>query len=296
VEGGFGRIRRAASALASIAIAGAIAWCAVAVHRALPTGAPLTAGAAPPASPALAMTGAATILEQKTALGGAGFTFEIVQRSTMHAKPGGPLIDIPDPNDRHKSLGLTDTYELGSLIERGSTTPAGFTMEMRTGPAAGKDPDWSAAYQFGVIATGGKVFRNDGDGWYKTNSPPGIGLDPATAALLPSLLRNATNPANSGFSKVGDVLLPTVSATGSVADFPGVVAADGATFTNLVAPVEFTFDDQGRLALLHSVAQNTNLAQYDLLVDTLITFGYPAVAPALPDPTPTRPETTKVVP
>lgn len=255
----------------------------------------LAVGAPTPASPTEALSAAALLFEQKTAKGGPGYTFEIVQRSTIHARAGGPQIEIPDPIDRNKSLGFADTYAVGSLIERGAVTPDGFTMEMRTGPAPGKPADWTAPYQFGVISTAGKTFRNDGAGWYLTDSPPGIGLDPATAALLPDLLRNATGAANDGFAQVGDVLLPQISATAKVADIPGVVAADGAPFTELVGPAEFSVDAEGRLAQVHIVARNTNLDVYDLLVDTTISFAYPDQAGPLPEPVPARPASADVV-
>lgn len=255
----------------------------------------LAVGAPTPASPSLAMTGAAAILDQKTAKGGPGYTFEIVQRSTINARAGGPQIEIPDPIDRHKSLGFADTYEVGSLIERGAVTPDGFTMEMRTGPAPGKPADWTAPYQFGVISTAGKTFRDDGSGWYETDDPPGVGLDPRTAALLPRLLRNATELANDGFTQVGDLLLPKVTGSATVADIPGVIAADGAPFTELVAPLDFAFDAEGRLAQVHVLARNTNLDVYDLLVDTTISFAYPDQAAPLPEPVPARPASADVV-
>jgi hypothetical protein len=283
------RARRLASAVASILIALAIAATAVLARQGLLGPRPLTIGAAPPASPAAAMAAAAVLLEATTAKGGAGYTFEIVQRSTMHAKPGGPKIEIPDPVDPHKSLGFADAYEMGALIERGAATPDGFTMEMRTGPAPGAEPDWKAPYQFGVTTQAGKVFRNDGDGWYATDAPPGIGLDPTTVQRLPALLRNATGLANAGFSPVRGVSLPTITGNGKIADVPGIVAVDGAPFTALESPLEFTVDDQGRLVLLHVIARNTNLEQFDLMVDTLITFDYAASAAPLPEPSPARP-------
>lgn len=287
------QLGRALSSVAPILVAFALLAILMYGRGGLP--AALAVGAPTPESPALALTAAATRLEQVVAESGAGYTFEIIQRSTIHARAGGPQIEIPDPLDRHKSLGFADTYEVGALIERGAVTPAGFTMEMRTGPAPGKPADWKAPYQFGVISTGGKTFRDDGAGWYATDSPPGIGLDPATTALLPDLLRNATDAANDGFTKVGEVLLPKISGGAKVADIPGVVAADGAPFTELVAPVEFTVDAEGRLAQLHIVARNTNLDVYDLLVDTTITFAYPDQAAPLPEPVPARPASADVV-
>jgi hypothetical protein len=284
VVAGLFLVRRLAFAAGTILIAGALA--AVAIGARFPLVRPTVVGAQAPTSAPAAMLAAADVLESKTAKGGPGYTFEIVQRSTMHARPGGPQIEIPDPSDRHKSLGFADSYEFGSLIERGSVTPAGFAMEMRTGPAPGRDPDWKAPYQFGVTTSAGKTFRNDGSGWYPTDLPPGIGLDPATAALLPKLLRSTSAPFNSGFAVVGDVQLPIVSGVAHLDDVPGIVAVDAAPFTELVGPFEYAIDAQGRLAQIHAVARNTRLEAYDLIVDTVITFDYPSTADPLPEPSP----------
>jgi len=238
---------------------------------------------------------AATVLEAALAKGGTGVTFEIVQRSTMHAKQDGPKIEVPDPSDRHKSLGFADEYPLGSLIERGAITPDGFWMEMRTGPAPGAEPDWAAEYQFGALVRDGKTWRNDGEGWYETDTPPGIGLDPRTAALLPQLLRNATAPTDKGAASLDGRSVRRVDATGRVADAPGIVAADGEAFTELKDPLEFSFDDQGRLVAIRSVARNTNMTDFDLLVETVITLGYPTAAEPLPEPSPVVTQIAPVV-
>lgn len=245
--------------------------------------------------PSARLASAAGILEQATAKSGPGYTFEIIQRSTIHARAGGPRIEIPDPIDRNKSLGFADAYDVGSLIERGAVTPDGFWMEMRTGPAPGKEADWTAPYQFGAIERDGKTFRDDGVGWYATDDPPGIGLDPRTAALLPGLLRNATSVADTGSKPVDGATLATVSGSAKVADIPGIIAADGAPFTELVAPLDFAFDAEGRLAQVHVLARNMNLDGYDLLIDTTITFAYPAAAAELPQPLPVRPASADVV-
>jgi hypothetical protein len=229
---------------------------------------------------------AADVLEASVAQGGAGYTFEIVQRSTLWAKAGGPKIEVPDPNDRYTTMALADSYALGSLIERGGVSPDGFWMEMRTGPEPGVAPDWTADYHFGAIASDGKVWRDDGDGWYETDDPPGIGLDPITAGRLPALLRNATEARDDGSEIVAGVSSRRLEAAGRVVDVPGIVAADGAPFTAIAAPVEFSFDEDGRLVRVHILARNENQKTFDLLVDTVITFAYPGSPPDIPDPSP----------
>jgi hypothetical protein len=246
-------------------------------------------------SPGQLKAAGAAALEAAVLPAGSGYTFEIVQRSTMFAKPDGPRIEIPDPEDRYKTLGLTDEYELGSYIERGRVTPDGFWMEMRTGPGKDAKPDWAAEYQFGALVRAGRTYRNDGDGWYETDRPPGIGLDPRTAALLPALLRNATSAKDAGTTPVNDMTARALTARGAVADIPGIVAVDGEAFTELSTPIALAFDDLGRLVRLQAVARNTTMSDFDLLVDTVITFAYPATAAPLPLPEPAYTRTTPIV-
>jgi hypothetical protein len=67
---------------------------------------------------------------------------------------------------------------------------------------------------------------------------------------------------------------------------PGVIAADGAKYTRLSDPIEFSFDGIGRLVEIHVVALNLNLTDdYDLVVDTVIRIRYDGVS-SLPAPDP----------
>ena len=238
---------------------------------------------------------AASRLEAAVASGGGGYTFEVVQRSTVKTKPGGPKIEVPDPDDRTRTLGLVDEYYLNAIIERGAVTPDGFWMEMRTGPAKGAEPDWKAAYHYGAIATGGTIWRDDGEGWYETDSPPGIGLDPRTASLLPAMLRNAARPADAGTESVKGEDARKLTAAATKADIPGIVAVDGESFTEFRGPAELAFDDEGRLVLIRILALNTNLVEFDLEVETVITLGYPPVADPLPKPEPLLTDMTPFV-
>ena len=125
------------------------------------------------ASPAALTASAADQLDAAVRQGGGGYTFTIVQRTALDALPGGPLIDIPDPADRHASLGKTDHYEVAAYVERGAVADAGFWSEVRDGPPAGEAPDFEkATYELGAIVRDGKTYRNDGLGWYPTSSPP----------------------------------------------------------------------------------------------------------------------------
>ena len=177
-------------------------------------------GALADLSPAELTTAAADVLDAATAKGGTGYTFEIVQRSSLNQQPGGALIDIPDPVNRGGSLGKTDHYELATFIERGAVAPGGFWLEIRDGPTKEAKPDFeTAAYELGTIVRDGLTYRNDGDGWYETKDPPGIGLDPATAALLPTMLRGATERKDLDTTPTdGSQVARTLEATTTVAD------------------------------------------------------------------------------
>ena len=239
-------------------------------------------GGAPNADPATLKAAAADLLAATTAKDGTGYRFEIVQRSTFAEKAGGP------------ALAPGDAYLIG-LVETGYVTPAGFSMEMRAGPASpGATADLaSGELLFRTLVRGDVTYRDDGEGWYRTDAPPGIGLDPVTAAALPGLLRHAENPkdadlaaATGELGKARATAARAITADGTVADIPGVVAVDGADFTRLTGSIDFTFDEAGRLVGLVVTARNTNVTAYDLVVVTEITLRYDDVPTGLPKPEP----------
>jgi len=221
-------------------------------------------------------------------VGGSGFTFTVIERSTLQAKPGGPKVEIPDPIDRYKSLGFADQYYVGAVIADGSATPDGLWLEMRRGPATEKAaPDFvNAPVTLAALTAKGVTYRNDGDGWYVTANPPGIGFDTVTLGLLPSLLREAQNASLTKTTIVNGTTQTTFDATGAARNAPGLMAVDASSFTALVGGMQFTVDTNGRLIGIHAVTQNLRLSVYDLLVDVTIEIRYDT-SPGLPKPDPT---------
>lgn len=238
-------------------------------------------------TPSERLTEAATAFAATAA--GAGMTFQVAQSSVLYAKPGGPLIEIPHPTDRYRSLGYTDRYYVGGLIADGGVAGDGFYLLMGQGPAIeGGVPDVDGQLEMAALTRDGKTWRNDGIGWYETTQPPGIGLDTATVALLPRLLRQATAATDAGTKAVDGRTAAVIRASGTVANAPGILAIDGAPFTELREPFAFALDDQGRLVELSAVERNTNSDVFDLIVTTTITFRYGAI-PAMPLPEPLAP-------
>lgn len=224
-----------------------------------------------------------------SAAASSGLTFTVVQRSVLHAKPGGPLIEIPHPTDRYRYLGHTERLYVGGLVADGVIARDGFHLVMRRGPATEEAaPEFNGQLEMASLTRGNTTWRNDGEGWYDTERPPGIGLDTATVGLLPRLLRQASDPAEAGSKPVGGRPADVIRATGRVADAPGLLAIDGADFTELREPISFALDEQGRLVELVAVMRNTNSSVFDLIVTTTITFIYGEV-PALPEPLPAAP-------
>lgn len=127
-------------------------------------------------------------------------------------------------------------YYLGASIATGLVTPDGHFLQMRRGPATPDAvPDFAGAEPtLAALVRGKTQYRNDGDGWYETDQLPGIGLDPATIARLPGLLRRASAAADAPRVDVAGLALPTVTAQGAIADAPGLMAIDAAPFTELV--------------------------------------------------------------
>lgn len=257
------------------------------------------------------------------ALAANGLTFEIVQTSTIKARPDGPRVTIPDPADRTKDLGEADAYAVGTLIQRGIITPDGYWSELLHGPEPGAEADFDAAKAVSSrkgLVRDGVTYRDDGLGWHETAELPGIGLDPATIARLPELLGTAagakdvpladaaTAPAAeldprfgavatelhadevaaaiSGLESTDRAPVRALATTASAALLPGIIATDLAADTELLDPVELRFDDAGRLVAISASARNLRMTDYDLVVDTLITFRYPTGPPPLPRPEP----------
>lgn len=247
----------------------------------------LNAGVAA-ADPTELMAAAAAALEDATRPGGPGYRFEIVQTSTMVAKPDGPKVPIPNATGRGTKE-LADRYYLHTLLERGVVRPEGFFSEMLAGPQEeGAKPDWDGALvMYQALVRDGVRWRNDGDGWYQADTLPGIGLDPDTALLLPTLLRNADEPADAqpGDPKIDPKAARNLSAAAVKADIPGVVAADGLAFTELRGKFGYGFDDSGRLVSIHTTALNTNMTDFDLVIETTIAIAYDNVTD-LPEPKP----------
>jgi hypothetical protein len=268
----------------------ALALSAGALFRGAPPAGPvtpisLTAGAGG-ATPEQLTEAAAQALEAATAPGGTGYRFEIIQTSTMVAKPDGPKIPIPAPTGRG-TIGTADRYFLNALIERGVARPDGFWSQMRVGPDEGAKPDWTGSQiLYEALVRGDVPMRNDGDGWYEADALPGVGLDPDTAALLPALLRKA-EPTDlpTGDEKTDPAAARNLEATAKPADIPGVVAADGAAFTELTDAIAYGFDDAGRLVRINVSALNTNMTDFDLVIETVISIAYDGVDP-LPEPKP----------
>jgi hypothetical protein len=229
---------------------------------------------------------AAHQLELATAKGGQGYRFEVVQTTTMTAKPGGPLIDIPDPTNGRAIIGQATEYPYYVLLEQGLVTPAGFWSELRSWPIGAGEPDFNKAeLRRSALVRDDDNWRNDREGWYRAEVLPGVGLDPQTADLLPKLLRQSTEQTKKDPETLDGAVVLRVDVTGKVANIPGVVAADGASYTELIAPVKFSFDESGRLVQIRVVALNANLKTYDLVVDTVISISYDGIG-SLPAPVP----------
>ena len=274
-------IRLLPALVAALVVAG-VAYARLAPPETVTVGVTEVTGGAPNGTPGELKAAAADLLAATTAKGGTGYRFEIVQRSTFVEKAGGPRIDADD------------AYLIG-LVETGYVLPSGFYMEMRSGPGTAEADasltDGELMYR--TLVKGGTTYRDDGDGWYPTDLPPGVGLDPVTAAALPGLLRHTKAPkdadltaAEGELGKAETAAARAITAEGEVVDIPGVVAADGKAFTEITDPMAFTFDDAGRLVGITVTARNTNVTDYDLVVVTEIRLRYDDVPTGLPKPEP----------
>ncbi|MCI0345011.1 MAG: hypothetical protein L0221_06130 [Chloroflexi bacterium] len=147
---------------------------------------------------------------------------------------------------------------------------------MRRGPTTEEAaPDFEHAQPtLAGLVTGGEVWRNDGEGWYRTDIAPSIGLDPATLAVLPRLLRDAASPSDAGVVVDGLAVRSVVTATGRISDAPGLIAVDLGPKSELRGAIEFQLDGLGRLVLLRANVRNLNEQTFDLVTEVTIEFDW----------------------
>jgi hypothetical protein len=230
-------------------------------------------------------TAAADSLEAALASGGSGISFEVAQTSTMYAKEGGPRIEFRDPANPDKVTGVADEYQVGIVLSRGGVTAEAFWVDMSI--ALDGTADFSSAAPFArVLERDGLLWRDDGVGWYLTDESPGVGMDPVTARLLPGLLDSLADVVAIEPMLLDGRMAPGIRGTSGRVAFPGVIAADGAAFTEEAFGLEAWFDEEGRLVRLEAKARNLNQDTYDLICTTVVTFTYGAPGDP-PDPTPT---------
>ena len=228
---------------------------------------------------------AADSLDAALARGGSGIAFEVVQVSTLQAKPDGPRIELHDPADPTKVTGVADEYQIGTVLSRGSATGDAFWMEISIA-RDGKASFDSAELFARVLERDGKLWRDDGRGWYVTDESPGVGMDPATARSLAGALRSMTDVKAAEPLSADGRTLAGIQATTTSEAYPGVIAADGASFTEKAFTIETWYDDQGRLVRFEASARNLNQETYDLIVTTSVTISYGSPGDP-PEPNPT---------
>lgn len=248
-----------------------------------------TAWAAPqlPGTVADQLGVAADALDAALRPGGSGLTFEVVQRNTLYAKPGGPRIELRSPDDPTQVVEVVESYYVNAIVTRGAVTPHAFWMDMRRGPAEGQTADFEHSLGLASVIEGdGLLWRNDGAGWYVTDVSPGMGMDPASARLLPQLLRELAAPEPLQDGMFDGRLLAGIGGDTAPNLYPGVLASDARDSTAADVDIECWLDDTGRLVRLVSRARNLNQTTYDLIGETVITFDYgPPGDPPEPDPT-----------
>jgi hypothetical protein len=256
---------------------------ALAACAALLVGLATAVGAYPPA-----LSAAAGAFETALGPGGSGFRFEVAQRQTEDQKPGGSPIPVLDASNPSSIIGTTDHAYVNSVLARGQVTAGAFWMEMRYGPTTELAPANfdTAPFVFAVIYQPPNLWRNDGFGWYRADVSPGVGMDPTTAVKLPLAVRSLKTISDLGMTTLGGVAVHHYAAMVEVANFPGVVASDGAAFTETPFPIDLWLDSSNRLVQLEARARNLNETNFLLKIDTVITFSYVAAGP-VPAPAPT---------
>jgi hypothetical protein len=180
------------------------------------------------AAPGSALSASSASLQSAISTG-AGVGFFAVQRTTEYQRAGGSPIPVVDPSEPTTVVGQTDRLFVNAMMSKGFVTATGFFMDMRPGTETSSAADFDAAPPlFSVLADGTASWRDDGHGWYATDVLPGLGIDLATARLLPRALGRVGSLAAAGSETVNGTQAAVYTGTVTVADVPGVVASPSA--------------------------------------------------------------------
>jgi hypothetical protein len=232
------------------------------------------------------LVSAAEQIEQATAAGGAGYTFETGSQQVYVAVPGGDKVIADDPAHPGTSIRVDRSPVTGALT-RGMASPDGFAMSLRLGVPENDLFAWDQGTPFvDVISQAGSVWRNDGQGWIATSVPPGLGFDPLSAARLPTLLRDMQRKATDLGMKDG---LHGYRADVSAADYPGIIASDLLSATADPVTVSAWIDATGHLARIDAVGHRIpRLGPKEPLLQAEVTtrFGFPTTPVVIPVPSP----------
>ena len=144
---------------------------------------------------------------------------------------------------------------------------------MRAGPQEGAKPDWTGSRSCTrpSFATASVRETTATVGTPRTTFQASDSTRRRPACCRRSL-RNATDAKDvpTGDAKVDQAATRTLEATAKAADIPGIVAADGDAFTELTDELAYGFDDAGRLVSVNASALNTNMTDFDLVIETVI--------------------------
>jgi hypothetical protein len=158
-------------------------------------------------------------------------------------------LSTSDPADRF----------VNGFMTQGEVTPSDYRMAIRGGLEERGAPDFSKGFAlFSVVQRSGVTWRDDGNGWERTDVSPGLGMDPVTIRVLPQLLRHVGASADSDRNTRTDGMA-RFKAVVPAELYPGVVAADGLPFTSPVVEVEVWIDQTSAvLVRLDAAAANLN--------------------------------------
>ena len=232
--------------------------------------------------PAQLLARAAGDLSLRLAPGGQGLSFEVLQRQSPVLGPMAPSLPVALPGSDGKPAS-------SAYMTRGFARGTDFYMAIRAVDPALATPTFEGGLPlFEAIASGGRSWRQEGEGFYETAVLPGLGIDPVSLARFPDLLRHLAGPVDVGEDTVGGEQAHHLRGTASVADWPGFIATDAAGLTASPFTVEVWLATDGRLLALEGSTRNLSEPGHDLEVSDRITFGT-AVPERAPDPSPLRP-------
>lgn len=230
---------------------------------------------------------AAEKLRSRLEASGEGVSFLVLQRQVLHQTSAAPeLRTDADPSPEAGAGPMNVAY-----MTRGFARDGVLSMEIRAVDPSLDAPSFEdGLLLFRVLTKDDQVWRDEGEGFYTVDDPPGLGMDPASISRLPALLEHLEHVVDLGEQIYQGDNAHRYRGEVAAVRWPGIIAADALAFTESPLELDAWIGQDGELVGLAARTSNLNEEVNHVSVIVNVSFGRD-VPPLMPAPIPLRPPT-----